>query len=441
MKQNSKTKFILIAIILIGILIRLIFMLDAPIYTIQYDIGLENMSKDIDYDSFFELDRNYVKENGNMEYLITVYKTGHMLESNTNQGYHPPLHHYIAAGVMRFCDLFGASSKFKLEAAEFPAFMYSILIIVIIYKMTRELELKDGATIIVMTLAAFNPLLIFLSRHINNDPLVTLCICITMLYLIKWYKQPNMKYTIVLALAIGLGASSKISIIVMMLPLFITYLVKLQKEIDNFDMVKKILVYGLVFGVIATPLVFWYPIRNAIKFSQPPFGIAAASSEFSVAHTDFVNRWLINNEFFSDKLELMASNVWCYVLNSSIIFVLDIAYLPHSFLNCMRIISLALIVLSIIAMIKYFRTNYIYTMLEITSLAWLISFISFNISLPYSCTMHSRYIVTLYIIGMIFIGKLFESTNKKWLKVLISILVILYCIGTVAIFAKIFHSV
>lgn len=441
MKQNSKTKFILITIILIGILIRLIFMLDAQIYNIQYDIGLQNVSEDIDYDKFFELDRNYVKENGNMEYLITIYKTGHMLESNTNQGYHPPLHHYITAGVMRFCDLFGASNRFKLEAAEFPAFVYSIFIILIIYKITKELELKDGATIVIMTLTSFNPLLIFLSRHINNDPLVTLCTCVSILYLIRWYKLPNMKYTIILALAVGLGASSKISIVVMLLPLLVTYLLKLNKEIDNFDTVKRILLYGLVFIVIVTPLVFWYPIRNAIKFNQPPFGIAEASSEFTVAHTDFTNRWLINNEFFSDKLELAASNVWCYALNSSIIFALDVAYLPHIFLMFMKMISLALIIISIIAMIKHLRTNYIYAMLEIISTTWLVSFIFFNISLPYSCTMHSRYIVAIYIIGIIFIGKLFEATNKKWLKVLISILVILYSLGTLAIFARIFQLI
>ena len=189
MKQNNKTKFILITIILIGILIRLIFMLDAPIYTIQYDIGLENMSKDIDYDSFFELDRNYLKENGNMEYLITVYKTGHMLESNTNQGYHPPLHHYIAAGVMRFCDLFGASSKFKLEAAEFPAFVYSILIIIIIYKITRELELKYDSSnqLEILKLAMFQ-------KHgfvliLSNDALLNNCLYLPIIKKIHYYNK------------------------------------------------------------------------------------------------------------------------------------------------------------------------------------------------------------------------------------------------------------
>lgn len=413
-------------------------MLDTRVYQIQYDIGLENMSSDINYDKFFELDRNYVKENGNMEYLIKIYQTGKMLETNTNQGYHPPLHHYISAGVMRICDLFGASNKFKLEAAEFPAFVYSIFIIFIMYRITKELELKDKATILIMIFVSFNPLLIFLSRQINNDPLVTLCICASVLYLIKWYKLPSLKNTIELALSIGLGASSKISIVVMILPALITYLVKMSKVVDDFELVKKILIYGLVFGIIATPLVFWYPIRNAIKFGQPPFGIAAASSEFEVQHTDFVNRWLINREFFDNKLTLNASNVWCYVINSSIIFMLDVAFLPVAFVNVMRVVVVALMIISILSMIKYFRENYLYKMLVITELTWLLSFISFNISLPYSCTMHSRYIVIMYLIGMLFIGKLYEVTNKKWLKMLINLLTILYVLGTIVIFGIIF---
>lgn len=409
-------------------------MLDTKIYQIQYDIGLDNMSADINYDKFFELDRKYVKENGNMEYLIRIYQTGKMLETNTNQGYHPPLHHYIAAGVMRICDFFGASNKFKLESAEFPAFVYSIFIILIIYRITKELELKDKSTILVMTFVSFNPLLIFLSRHINNDPLVTLCICISVLYLIKWYKSPSISNTIGLALAIGLGASSKISIVVMILPALITYLVKMNEVIDNFDFVKKILLYGLIFGIIATPLIFWYPIRNAIKFEQPPFGIAAASKEFTIQHTDFVNRWLINGEIFANKLELNASNVWCYVINSSIIFMLDVAFLPNIIVNISRIVVILLILISIVGMIRYFRENYLYKMLFITFITWLISFISFNISLPYSCTMHSRYIVIMYLIGMLFIGKLYEKTNKKWIKILINILTVLYVLETLVTF-------
>ena len=118
-------------------------MLSAKVYQVQYDLGIQNIEYNFNYDNFFNLDREYVKENGNIEYLIRIYQTGKLLETNTNQGYHPPLHHYINAGVMRLFDLFGASNELKLEAAEIPAFIYSVLLMIVIYEITKELKLKD----------------------------------------------------------------------------------------------------------------------------------------------------------------------------------------------------------------------------------------------------------------------------------------------------------
>lgn len=412
-------------------------MLSAKVYQIQYDLGVQNIEGDFNYDNFFNLDRKYVKENGNIEYLIRIYQTGQLLETNTNQGYHPPLHHYISAGVMRICDLFGASNEVKLEAAEIPAFIYSILLMIVIYQITKELKLKDITKILVMLMVALNPLLIYMSRLINNDMLVTLCVFICLLYLLKWYKNPTLKSTCILALSVGLGASSKTSIMVMFLPLVVTYFVKFFKSAEDLKLIKKILIYGLIFSVIALPLVFWYQIRNAMKFGQPFFGVVTANPEFAVANNDFVNRWLINSEIFATKLELSASNVISYVINSSIIFMIDTEFLSNIFLNFMRIINISLIIISLISLIKNVKKDFVDLILVTTYVAWLISFIGFNISLPYSCTMHSRYIVAVIVIGMFYIAKLYENTDKKWLKNLINVLVVLNSLGTVGIFTSI----
>ena len=290
-----------------------------------------------------------------------------------------------------------------------------------------------------MTLAAFNPLMIYLSRLINNDALVTLCTLASILVLIKWYKAPSMKLTVILALIIGAGASTKVSIVVMALPLLVTYLKKMSEEIEDIEFVKKILKYGVVFTVITIPLVFWYPLRNAIKFGQPPFGVAEALPTFAVKQKDFINRWLINDEFFARSLSYNASNVWAYVINSSILFSVGTAFLSNFTLSAMRIMTVAFAIIFIAGMIKFFKENTLYKILVTTFIAWFVSFIFFNISLPYSCTMHSRYIVVLFVLGMIFTGKYYESTEDKNLKKLITVLSVLYSIGTVAIFAKILY--
>ena len=63
----------------------------------------------------------------------------------------------------------------------------------VIYQITKELKLKDVTKILVMLMVALNPLLIYMSRLINNDMLVTLCVFICLLYLIKWYKNIKRK--------------------------------------------------------------------------------------------------------------------------------------------------------------------------------------------------------------------------------------------------------
>ena len=53
--------------------------------------------------------------------------------------------------------------------------------------------------------------------------------------------------------------------------------------------------------------------------------------------------------------------------------------------------------------------------LIITFISWILGFISFNISLPYTCTMNARYIGIMFIISMIMLGKsISDCKNKNW---------------------------
>ena len=59
-------------------------MLGAKVYYMQYDLGIENTTdSDFNHDKIMDIDRKYIKENGNFEYLVRIYQTGRMLESNT----------------------------------------------------------------------------------------------------------------------------------------------------------------------------------------------------------------------------------------------------------------------------------------------------------------------------------------------------------------------
>ena len=185
----------------------------------------------------------------------------------------------------------------------------------------------------------------------------------------------------------------------------------------------------MIFSLISLPLFFWYPIRNAIKFGQAPFAIATAFEELKCAKTDFASRWIINSEFFYNSLELDASNVWAYVINSSIIFCFGQGFMPDWVAILLKILSMFLIIISIIAIFKETRikeSNKLLYILAITYFSWIIGFIYFNISLPYSCTMHVRYIIVSMVIGIIYIGILYKNIERPLFKFLLKLLVILF---------------
>lgn len=207
MKQKNKdyTNLILVIIFILGIILRLFSMSIFNIRQFQFDIGIEDNFNDSFYDKFFEFDRSALKINGHLEYILTIYSTGHLLDSNGNQGYHPPLNHIILASFMRVLDFFGADNKQKIEGLEIVPFIYGILIVFVAYKIMRECNMSKKSTILPISLIMFHPMFIYLSRLINNDELVILLTLVSILYLIKWSKEPTYKNTIILGLAIGLA--------------------------------------------------------------------------------------------------------------------------------------------------------------------------------------------------------------------------------------------
>ena len=306
MNQKSKdnSKIILILIVSLGILLRIGFAFAVNIDNYQYDLAFNGEIFKTDnklevYDKVFELDRDYIKEGGHLEYILTIYKTGHLPDSNLNQFYHPPFAHIMFAIFMKLVSIFTTNTEILLESLEFLAIIYSVLTIYVLYKIIKELGFTDRQSILPISILTFHPLFIFLSRMINTDGLVSLLLAISLLYLIRWKKNPSYKNVIILGLAIGLGGMTKTSVIVMAVPLFVAYLKKLEASVDDTKLVKKILIQGLLFTLITLPLIFWFQIRNTIKFNQGFFSVVTALDELKVENNSFSARWILNKELFN----------------------------------------------------------------------------------------------------------------------------------------------
>ena len=440
MSQNNKTKKILILILLVGLIIRIALACSFPINRFQYDIGIEdtfNCYNEEDYKALMDFDRDYLTEGGHLEYILTIYKTGHLPNDNMNQMYHPPLSQLIFAGFLKIETLFTDNSKFLLESLEFVTIVYSMLIILLGYKIMKEIGFEDKDTILPVALLTFHPLFIYLARLVNTDSLVSLLILVSVLYLMKWYKKPSYKNVIILGLAIGFGAMTKTSIIIMAVPLIFVYMKKIIECVQKDEPVKHIIIQGILFSFITLPMVFWYPIRNYNKFGQALFGIVEAMDSLAIADSSFAGRWVLNHEIFNVALEPHASNVFANLIISTINFAINSYAVPILISFPLRGISLILIAISIVGMLRFTVENEqknLLWILVVTYCTWIFGYIYFNCLLPYSCTIHARYVITAIVIGIIYIGIFLKNIKSKPGKNFVLVLITIFMIISIVMF-------
>ncbi|MDO5480863.1 MAG: glycosyltransferase family 39 protein [Candidatus Saccharibacteria bacterium] len=205
---------------------------------------------------------------GHLDYIETIYKTGRLPEINSVQYYHPPLHHIISAGVLRILMPFMGSLKDAEEGLKVLALVYSVLLLVVIWKITGEINLSKRVRRVILLIYLIHPTLVLMSISINNDPLSILLIHYSLLLLIRWWKKPSVKLAGVLGLFTGLAVMTKASGMVLFLVEFLALMVKFLERKDKKRIWRNYAKMALVFMLISLPIGLWYPVRNYMKFGQ-----------------------------------------------------------------------------------------------------------------------------------------------------------------------------
>ena len=424
--KKDKYKIILIAIVLLAIIMRIFYISKFNIAQFQFDFGVEANpmeNTEIDYQYLLEnFDTGY-NEARHINYILHLYKYSSLPTQFIGQFYHPPLHHFIMANWLKVVDLVSDSLEFKFESMQIVSLIYSVVILIALYKILKELEIEDKYKIIPMLLFSFYPLYIYFSGSLNNDQLVTMFGIICSLYLIKWNKNPSMKNTIIIALSIGLGLMTKSSMYVMIVPAIYVYFKKLIELVNNDEKVGKLLIELIVFTIIALVLGFWFQIFNFMRGTNA-LGIIEPYEYFSIADQSFWARFGIPNIF-----KMSGVNIWNYLLYSSLNFG---AVLEHSiFIKIMVIIAITLIFDAIYFMIKNFKKEKILTF---TFLMWWAFYFFLNIQMPYMCSMHSRYMLIPISIASIMIAKGMQEEKNKILKGQVVVSTIAICIMSIGLF-------
>ena len=396
--EKINYKKIILAVIIIGIILRIIYIAYTPITKRQHDME---------------------KEVGHLAYIETIYETGKLPEHNKWQFYQQPLHHIISAVWLKLAEVFGIGLENAEESLQILTAIYSSVIIVISYFILKELGIDDKLKLLVITIIAVHPTFIILSGSINNDILMIMLTFFGMLYLIKWYKNSSMKNTIILALTTGLIALTKISGAIIAIPILYIFMDKFWRdyflEKNRKKTIKKYILECIVFVVIALGIGLSYSMRNLLLFNQSIFYVPKAGQIVYCGDRSLFDRF---NPFSKEWLKVFAypvgdCNVWAYLIKSSLfgeyhlesINVISVA---------MLILNVAIIMISLICLFKLLITKektMELKMIIVFYFTQILMFVYSNIKMPYACTMDFRYIVPTILFGMIFIADGVKGTK------------------------------
>ena len=204
---------------------------------------------------------------GYIEYLIRNKHLPDFLPTSKWQFYHPPLHHTISACWIDFCEnILGASRNHARESLQMLMLFYSVAAVIIVYKLLRYFDFSGRALLLPLALFAFHPAYILSSGAINNDQLAALMTVLTMLFTVRWFRQPDTRHIIPIALSIGFGMMAKLNVGTIapaVAALFLWQLVVHIREVKTF------IRQFFVFGVICVPLGLWWQIKNRIQWGMP----------------------------------------------------------------------------------------------------------------------------------------------------------------------------
>lgn len=425
LKDMSSTNKLILLVAIIGVLIRLIYIIYTPHYLRQHDSS------------------EYGWTEGHLAYIMYWYQHIQLPDFDPRklwQFYHPPLHHIIASIWLKLNIMVGFRIETAVENIQILTAFYSCVTSYLSYLIFKELGIKGKGLVVAFTLVCLHPTLILMSGSMNNDILCIMFQTAAILASLRWYKKSNFKNIIWIALCLGLSMMTKTSGILIGFGIgflfvfkFISCLHTLHSGSKNHEASCKLinlLLQFLTFLIISVPIGMWWNIYTNVKFGIPFGYVPKLSNKLSQYLGDYSN-W---SRFFDFNLAQVQSvfenwgtpsfehNIFIAILKTSLFgeynFGNNASYIiqPATILFGVNVF---LCIISIIAMCyicikKIPNMNYVLkTFLGLIYISVLGSFIKFCIEFPHTCTMDFRYIVPTLLIGSIAIGLTINELDKK----------------------------
>ncbi|MCR5303936.1 MAG: glycosyltransferase family 39 protein [Lachnospiraceae bacterium] len=382
-----------------------------------------------------------IYDNGHLDYIMHVFHTLTLPESNLNELCQPPLHYFLTALVMRAGASFGAEITEESKWLQAFPFALSILLLPVLYLVIQETEIPDMAKRTASMLVSFCPALIYMSAQINNDQTMIFFGALSILFTLRYVKSHGFRELMFSGVFLGLSMMSKFNgacLALFMAPLMIAVFVTGTRGPKG-KKTGRILAEWGAFLLVSGVLGLWYQVRQFVVFSQP-FGYAVYPDPESLMYTGHTSR---RYRFLGISLkELMNGycditndrNVWTYMFKSSLFGEWSSWNVPAVF---KYLLLSAGIVASLWCIAGIFRLIFAdrktggltRASVALLSLTQIVFFIYFNLNYPFTCSMDFRYVAFLVLPFAVSFGAMKPYKVSEGLAVVYCICSAVFCLG------------
>lgn len=361
--------------------------------------------------------------NGHIPYIEYIYNNRALptvKASGMNQNYHPPLHYIISALWLRvqtllFGDGFYGSA---LENLQILTLFYSSAAMIVARRLFGLVGIKGKGLTAAFAVVALHPTFFILAGSVNNDMLSVLFSLTALMLAVKWYKNPTMSGILRLALAIGLGMMTKLSVATVAPAVAVLFAVKFFQS----RLFGRLIAQFSAFAAVSFPLGLWWGVRNLIKSGVPITYVPVISKKspqyiaeypawrriFDIRTADV---WMARGERYgythyeyNIPLALMKTSVFGeYYTGKSEPLLSVIAYI-------LAIANLLLAAAALVYMLRFvfrksaFLDGGLRAFFGVLYASLIGFYVKFCFDYPYDCTQDFRYIVPVAVIGALFLG-------------------------------------
>lgn len=446
-------KKLVIILFFAGLLLRFAYALYTSVTTRQHD--------NYGFDS----------DSGHGGYIKYIYEHNLALPdfdvSTKDQFYHPPLFHFICAAWWKILSMFGVSDAACQSSMKTLTLFYSTSSLILCYLLLEKFNVKKVYLVAAFAIIAFNPTFVIFSASLNNDVLSVTFMLAALYFAFCWREKKSFKNIIFTALAIGLGMNTKTSAYMIAFPVGVIFIYALTENGDFKKDFKKYLPEFAVFLLICAPIGLWWNVKNSIKYNMSIAYVQRLSNDswqYVGSHSVFERLFDFSPKHFSSVFDQWTNrgeklyneyNPLISLLKTSCFgeYINDYSYPAISIWAVILFYSNLILALCGVAAGVYIVVRSVkekkFEQTEVALLVgyafMLLNYYVFCFSYPHHCTENIRYVSPLIAYGLLFIGiagerlevNLQKNTVKLSIKTALSLIVALYALSSVTMFALI----